>query len=111
MLFWGLVSGGLLDIKSREKGDILERRGTEAVEPDAFFGVDDGELARHGQDGAFGGGVGELGGCAADEGDDGGGVDYTVVGSFSMRDDECNISACQLGASSDFHRTGNLIED
>lgn len=75
-------------------GDLLERCRTQAIEPDAFLCVDDGEFARHGQDGAFGGGVGKLRGCAADEGDHRCSVDDTVVGLFSMRDDECNISAC-----------------
>lgn len=55
--------------------DLLEGGGAEGVEAEALAGVDDGQLAGHGEDGALGGGVGELRGGGADEGDDGGGVD------------------------------------
>lgn len=53
----------------------VEGRGTQAVEAEALAGVDHGELAGEGEDGALGGRVGELRGGGTDEGDDGGGVD------------------------------------
>lgn len=59
----------------RDGESLLERSGAEGVEAVALAGVDDGQLAGHGEHSALGGGVGQLGGGGADEGDDGGGVD------------------------------------
>lgn len=53
----------------------VERAGAQGVEADILAGMDDGEFAGHGQDGALGGGVCELWGGGAHEGDEAGHVD------------------------------------
>lgn len=58
----------------------VERGRAEGVEAVVFLSVDDGEFAGEGENGAFGGRVGELWGRGADEGDDGGGVDDAGAG-------------------------------
>lgn len=58
----------------------VKRCRAEGVEAVAFAGVHDGQLARHSEDGAFGGRVGELRRGGADEGDDGGRVDDAAAG-------------------------------
>ena len=41
----------------------IQRPRAEIIEPESLPRVDDGEFAGQCQDGALGGGVGELGGC------------------------------------------------
>lgn len=53
----------------------VEGRGAQAVEAEALAGVDHGELAGEGKDGALGGRVGELRGSGAHDGDERGRVD------------------------------------
>ena len=54
---------------------LLQGRRAKRIEPEPFPRVHDGQLARHGQHGAFAGRVGQLRRCAAEERDHAGGVD------------------------------------
>lgn len=60
--------------------DSLQRRGTEGVEAEALARMHDGQLARHGQNGALAGRVRQLRRPAPDQGDDTGRVDDAAVG-------------------------------
>lgn len=97
------AAGGEVDLAPQPFGDVVaepvlqqggvEGGGAEAVEAEALAGVDDGELAGEGEHGALGGGVGELRGGGADEGDDGGGVDDAAAGLFVAAEREHGVLA------------------
>lgn len=53
----------------------VERAGAQGIEADVLSGMDDGQFAGHGQDGALGGGICELRGGGTHQGDEAGHVD------------------------------------
>lgn len=71
----------------------VEGCGAERVEAVVFAGVDDGELAGEGEDGALGGGVGELGSSGADESNDRGRVDDRTGGLLVAPEGEDSVLA------------------
>jgi hypothetical protein len=73
----------------------VERRRAESVEAEALAGVDDGELAGHGEDGALGGCVGELGGGGTDERDHGCGVDDAALGLLVLTEGQDGVLAAE----------------
>lgn len=73
----------------------VERCRAEGVEAEALAGVDDGELAGHGEDGALGGCVGELGSGGTDECDDGCGVDDAALGLLVLAEGEDGVLAAE----------------
>lgn len=76
----------------------VQRRGTQRIEAESFFGVDDGQLARHGQHGAFGGRIRELRRCGSDQCHDGGGVDDASAGLFVAAEGEDGVFAAEPDA-------------
>ena len=79
---------------------VLEERGVErcrakGVEAEALAGVDDGELAGHGEDGALGGCVGELGSGGTDECDHGCGVDDAALGLLVLAERKDSVLAAE----------------
>ena len=73
----------------------VERCRAESVEAEALTGVDDGELAGHGEDGALGGCVGELGSGGTDECDDGCGVDDAALGLLVLTEGQDGVLAAE----------------
>lgn len=73
----------------------VEGRGAEGVEAEALAGVHDGQLARHGEHGALGSRVGELGGGGADERDHGRRVDDAAFGLLVLAEGEDGVLAAE----------------
>ena len=79
---------------------VLEKRGVErcraeSVEAEALACVDDGELAGHGENGALGGCVGELGSGGTDERDHGCGVDDAALGLLVLAEGKDSVLAAE----------------
>lgn len=73
----------------------VERRRAEGVEAEALAGVDDGELAGHGENGALGGCVGELGSGGTDERNNGCGVDDAALGLLVLAEGQHSVLAAE----------------
>lgn len=73
----------------------VERCRAESVEAEALAGVDDGELAGHGEDGALGGCVGELRSGGSNECNDGRGVDDASLGLLVLAQGEDGVLAAE----------------
>jgi len=73
----------------------VKRRRAESVEAEALACVDDGELAGHGENGALGGCVGELGSGGTDERDHGCGVDDAALGLLVLAEGKDSVLAAE----------------
>ena len=73
----------------------VERRRAESVEAEAFASVNDRELAGHGENGALGGCVGELGSGGTDECDHGCGVDDAALGLLVLAEGKDSVLAAE----------------
>ena len=89
------VTLGLVVSKPVLEKRSVERCRAESVEAETLAGVDDGELAGHGEHGALGGCVGELGGGGTDERDDGGGVDDAALGLLVLAEGQDGVLAAE----------------
>ena len=73
----------------------VERRRAESVEAEALAGVDNGELAGHGENGALGGCVGELGGGGTNKCNHGCGVDDAALGLLVLAEGKDSVLAAE----------------
>jgi len=73
----------------------VERRRAESVEAEAFASVNDRELAGHGENGALGGCVGELGSGRANECNNRCGVDDATLGLLVLAEGEDGVLAAE----------------